>query len=440
MEKPHGFQDDRLQARLDRVTRLVEKAPTVSFPQMCGGSELEALYRFFGNPKVTPDGILFRHFEEVARKASQARAVLVLHDTTRFDFAHRKGSRPTKFFAHFSLALGSEGYRQPLGVANIKTWRQGELEDKQARWYEGLCLSAERLGRRDAIHVMDRESDDFALFSQMISEGHRFVSRLMHRGRGIIAKDQVLKLEDAVTLFDCVVERMTKLTERIDTYRTDMERQIHPSRDSRQTTLAIGARTLEFKRPKPHHKDSARRRAIDLPPSLKLNVVRVWEPEPPEGEAGVEWILATSEPIDTPEQIGLVVDHYRTRWTIEEYFKALKTGCAYERRQIGDYEGLCNVLATFAPIACRALALRAQSREAPENEQGQVLAEDEIEVLRKAGRRPLPDNPTNRDLLLSVAALGGYLQRHDDPGWLTISRGLQLLESLVAGWRLAKLQ
>jgi hypothetical protein len=41
----------------------------------------------------------------------------------------------------------------------------------------------------------------------------------------------------------------------------------------------------------------------------------------------------TTEPIDTPEQILAVVDGYRHRWKIEELFKALKTGCAYEKRQ-----------------------------------------------------------------------------------------------------------
>ena len=39
----------------------------------------------------------------------------------------------------------------------------------------------------------------------------------------------------------------------------------------------------------------------------------------------VDWLLLTSEPIDTDEQILEVVDIYRARWLIEEYFSALKT-------------------------------------------------------------------------------------------------------------------
>jgi hypothetical protein len=34
------------------------------------------------------------------------------------------------------------------------------------------------------------------------------------------------------------------------------------------------------------------------------------------------------------DQVAAVVDHYRGRWTIEEFFKAIKTGCALEARQL----------------------------------------------------------------------------------------------------------
>jgi hypothetical protein len=47
------------------------------------------------------------------------------------------------------------------------------------------------------------------------------------------------------------------------------------------------------------------------------------------------------------------VDCYRGRWTIEEYFKALKTGCQYERRQLETAHSLLNALAILAPVAWR---------------------------------------------------------------------------------------
>jgi DDE family transposase len=75
---------------------------------------------------------------------------------------------------------------------------------------------------------------------------------------------------------------------------------------------------------------------------LTLNVVRVWEPKPPRGAPAVCWMLYTSEPIDTAEQLLTIVDQYRSRWVIEEFFKALKTGCAFEKRQLESYRApLC---------------------------------------------------------------------------------------------------
>jgi hypothetical protein len=72
----------------------------------------------------------------------------------------------------------------------------------------------------------------------------------------------------------------------------------------------------------------------------------------------VEWKLLTNLPIDTPEQVAAIVDAYRARWVIEEFFKALKTGCAYEKRQLETFRALMNALAIFSVIAWRLLVLR----------------------------------------------------------------------------------
>jgi hypothetical protein len=171
-----------------------------------------------------------------------------------------------------------------------------------------------------------------------------------------------------------------------------------------------------------------------------LNVVRVWEAAPPDGEEPVEWVLFTSDPIDSEEQILQIVDRYRARWTIEEYFKALKTGCAYESRQLEDFNSLTNALAVFAPIACTLLDLRSQARRTPDAPAELILSQTQIEVLRALGRTPLPKAPTQRDVLLAIAALGGHIKWNGDPGWLTLGRGYADLLMLTAGWEAAKLQ
>ena len=46
---------------------------------------------------------------------------------------------------------------------------------------------------------------------------------------------------------------------------------------------------------------------------LVVWVVRVWEPEPPDGVEPLEWVLLTSVPVQTVEQAWERVDWYRAR-------------------------------------------------------------------------------------------------------------------------------
>ena len=72
----------------------------------------------------------------------------------------------------------------------------------------------------------------------------------------------------------------------------------------------------------------------------------------------IEWMLVTSDAVQTIEDATAVVDHYRARWLIEDYFKALKTGCAFEKRQLTTFDGLVRALALFVPMAWHLLVLR----------------------------------------------------------------------------------
>lgn len=163
----------------------------------------------------------------------------------------------------------------------------------------------------------------------------------------------------------------------------------------------------------------------------------VREVDPPEPNSAVEWVLLTGEPIDTAEQLLRIVDFYRARWVIEELFKALKTGCSFEKRQLCTLHALSNALSTLLPLAWRLLLLRTEARERPDAPATAVLSPDELEVLRAASRKPLPEAPTVRDALLAIAALGGHLKRNGEPGWQTLGRGYDKLQTLTLGWRLA---
>jgi hypothetical protein len=167
-------------------------------------------------------------------------------------------------------------------------------------------------------------------------------------------------------------------------------------------------------------------------------VVHVREPNPPEGAEPIEWFLLTSEPIKTKDEIVAVVNHYRARWVVEEFFKALKTGCAYETRQLRTYDALVVALMIFLPIACRLLFLRSLARSNPDLPATVALTKTEIDVLRHFSKRVrLRKAPTVREVLLAIAGLGGHLKNNGDPGWITLARGMEKLLMHAEGWEAA---
>ena len=202
-------------------------------------------------------------------------------------------------------------------------------------------------------------------------------------------------------------------------------------RDRRTANLSFSGRPLTIKRPKNIP-------AGNLPAQIALNVVHIWEPAPPEGEEPVEWTLLTSEPISTAEEIRTVVNYYRTRWVIEEFHKALKTGCAYETRQLTTYHSLVVALMIFLPIACRLLFLKSLARTDPDAPASRFLSETELDVLRTFSKRVrLGPKPTIFDVTRAIAGLGGHLKRNGNHGWITLSRGMEKLLSLTEGWEAA---
>jgi hypothetical protein len=167
-------------------------------------------------------------------------------------------------------------------------------------------------------------------------------------------------------------------------------------------------------------------------------VVHIREVNAPEGVEEVEWKLYTTERIETMADAMAVIEYYRARWLIEEFFKALKTGCAVEKRQHESLHALLNATAICLPIAWNMLLLRNLARSAPEAPATEVLTTTQIDVLQTCAPTKLDRNPTVRQVLFAVAALGGHLKNNGEPGWQVLGRGMEYLLILETGWAAAR--
>ena len=446
--------DWRLRERLVSLGEALDEAPRSSVPGAAKTKAArEAAYRFLGNRKVTLPGIISPHVQATVRRCRDAGRVYAVADTTEFAFSGdraatlgrlQKGRRG--FLGHFAIAVSGDGQKTPLGVLGIETiarsatskkhrnstQRKKDPDRESLRWARMVRHSAGLLNDVPVVHVMDSEADIFELLSELTTNGHRFIIR-SGQERTV---DQGL-LSTAVKSAKVLLERNVRLSRRTDkSPRPPTQSRRNPPRQGREARLEVAAMRVSLRRPKTC--------TSEHPETLDVNVVRVQEPSPPDDQQPVQWLLFTSEPVATADQLAAVVDGYRTRWMIEEYFKALKTGCAYDNsRQLESTRTLTNLLAILAVIAWRVLLLRTLERNAPDTPADVVLAPLLIEALAARLRdirepKALPPDASVSDVFKGIARLGGHIESNGPPGWQVLWRGYQDLLTWGGGYIRAK--
>jgi len=447
------FGDARLSARLVSMGTRLSASPSRSLPECIGDdSQLECSYRFLSNPRVTPDRILEPHQTQTYQRIAQRGEALAVHDTTELEFGgQRQGLGPLSsgsregFFMHITLAVSADGSRQPLGVLAQRSWtRSGEPRPKpngrrlngqasrkqpgreSLRWVEQV-KQVETLKPQGVslIHVGDREADAYEMLE--VVQGLRYVLRANH-DRRVLHEGEPTHLRDACERAAVALSFEVDVSAR-KARKQPGTAQRFPPREARVAHVAVRGLSVSLREP-----------YVRNGKSLPVHVVHAREIEPPQGADAVDWLLYTSEPVDTAEQLQRVLELYRARWVVEEYFKALKTGCEIQRLQLETYEALRNAVALHLPIAWQVLLLRSLARVHPEAPAEQVLTATQLDVLRAFSRRPLSAQPTVQQAMLAVAILGGYLvtKAKAPPGWITLGRGMQRLIDLEHGWLAAQ--
>ncbi len=454
--------DARRVRRLQMVMQRLCANPRLGFPQALGTeAETEGFYRLLSARGVEYGSLVQAHADKTVERMTHGATVLVIHDTTEFKFpgesASREGLGRTNaksmqgFFAHASLAMSDTG--EPLGALALHAWARtgpgrgnrkltgktlSQIKDRESeRWWNQIERCESSVGQRvKLLHVADREADAYPLLTALRKAGHGFVIRLAQDRRAVRVdeNDDGDELELATRISELlhelpkVVEREVEVAARPARMLT-RKLKTKDARVKRIARLAVRSGRVALKRP---------RYCEGLPETIEANIVFVEELETPVGEVPISWVLLTSESVATAEEAEAIIDHYRARWTIEEFFKALKTGCAFEERQLESFGTLTNALALVVPIAWQMLLLRWKSRENAEAPADTVLDQVEIAVLQHFQPQKMPkNNPTVLHALYAVAGLGGHLKNNGRPGWLTLSRGFETLTIRVAAWRAA---
>jgi len=453
--------DPRRNQRAVTVAAAMATNPAQSIPQMFPTPyDVKAAYSFFRHPEATPDNLQQAHRELVIEQLHKPGRYLLLEDTSEMSWAGNEpipglgpigaGSSGLQgFHLHSMLAVcwrceAKEAERWPgrptvevLGLPvqhyHIRQPRpKGEPANdskiiksraRESQWWEQAGESLGPAPEDESVEwtrVCDRGADIYEMLVSCTELNHRFVIRA--------AQDRCLTNEEgrAVTgkLFATARSQPA-----LGHYQ--LELRARPGQPERTAELQISAIEVWLRAPQRPGRGPGY-----LPP-VRTTVVRVWETAPPPGIEALEWILLTNWPVENYAQALEVALAYSTRWLIEEFHKALKTGNKAEELQLETAEGLFAAIAIKSVVALRLLDLRERVRlipDAPAEQSG--LDELELTVLRQRLNRPLL---TVREVALAIGRLGGHMNRKSDgmPGWLTLLRGMTKLNDLVEGARIA---
>lgn len=429
---------------LRRTERLVSMAaawathPGDSLPQQAGDpAALRGMYRLLHQPTITVADILAPHREQTRQLARQCAVVLLVQDATELDFtAHRStrelspigDGRGRGFHLQTVLAVDARE-RLPLGVMAAECWgRQPAPSAEETRTQraqrpresEIWGRLVEQIGSPPTevrwVHVADRGADCFSFFAAVTTTGSDVLVRIVQNRR--VGEPGGGHLCDRLRAAPV----------------QDRRPLVVPGRDgtkTRQTMVNISWHHTEILAPQ------TRDRRQPEPAAIPIWAVRVWEADPPPAVSPVEWLLATTVPVNGAGDAWERVEWYRTRWLIEDFHQGLKTGCGAERTQLRDRAALERRLAVLIPVTVRLLLLRALARNDPATPVELIADPVAVAVVARQTRQPVAQ--TVEHYLRQVARLGGYQGRTGDgpPGWRTLWRGWDRLEHLLEGVRLA---
>jgi hypothetical protein len=455
-------------ARTKRLVGLADQIlshPSGTLPQKLDGDQLKACYRLLAQRPVTHAAVLATHQALTRqRMATAADDILLVQDNTGLDYSGllsvadlgQLGSGKNRgFLAHHCLAVAAKG-RRVLGLLHQELYRRPHVpkketraacrqrQDRESRLWQKACLVAGPAppGQRH-IDVCDRGADIFEFLEFEHRLNRKYVVRACHDRAVTVTDPPTLEV---LGLTQPYQGRLFALGRSLPEWaRKELEVAARPGQSGRTAMVRLASAPVQLHAPQ-HPCGEHGQEPLDL------WLVYVGEINPPIGREPVEWLLLTNVPVHSVEDLLERVSWYEARWTVEEFHKSQKTGCAIEKLQLGklnhDERGkpprknpLEPMIAVLSVVAVQLLILRQLARDeataaSPATE---VFNREEEEMLR-GWRYPNRKEPLSmREFLLALARLGGHLNRKSDglPGWLTLWRGWERLQPMVQGARIA---
>jgi Transposase Tn5 dimerisation domain/Transposase DNA-binding len=455
------FNDQRLTKRVVQIAESLGGNCSRSIPSASKGrAEMEATYRFMNNSKVTPAKILGPHVQATVERIKQSKVSILVHDSSEIDLTRPtqqvEGAGPLSFntrrgsYVHPLMAFTDQGLA--LGILWQKHWvrksirtgvshaekcednRKRPFEEKESvRWVEAVRAgreAAEQCPDSQCVIVSDSESDIYEVLAEPRAlENGRSLEIIVRSAcdRNIEEKNGIDKLMEQVRSGPVLGRMLIDVSKRIPKIKEEKKTSRTCAREARTTEVEIRACTAAIRCPR----NGPRR------PSLTYQVVLVEESSPPTKEEAIQWMLITSLPIQTIEEVNKVIAYYCIRWQIEIYFRTLKSGCRIQERYFEKMNRWENSLAIYMVIAWKILYLCRLGQKCPNLPCDLIFSDSEWKaVYTIVQKTPLPDTPpTINEMIRMISTLGGYVNRNTTiPGVQTLWLGLQRVYDFARAW------
>ena len=399
--------------------------------------------RFLRNERVSVEEMASHAAVRTASRVA-GRDVIVVQDTSELILGGRrarangygpvgKGGGTRGLLLHAALALDADSDAL-LGLVDVQVWnrdkgkvtarRSRATADKESqRWLSSTAKADGALSAARSITVIsDRESDIYEHFARRPPNVELIVRANWNRRIK-------LKSGEFVGQF-AFVDSLPEAT------RFSVTIPAAPGRKERTAELALRFSPVMICRPHPSP-------APDLPDMVRLTIVDVREVSSTHDGEPIHWRLLTTHVVRSSKQARRIVDLYRKRWTIEEYFRTIKSaGFDIEEADIGEPEVMIKFVAAAAVAAVTIMQLVRARDGTTEEKLIEAFDPDDRPVLEALsvqleGATEKQKNPHRKGTLAFaawvIARLGGWTAYYGKPGPMVMRMGLEAFRRIKYG-------
>lgn len=438
--------DRRRTRRLVYTANQIHQHPGGTLPKkLQDPAALDGLYRLVEAEEVTHEAVLEPHRQLTYQRMRQCEdVVLIIQDSTVLDYTSirslreelgivGKGQHARGYLCHNSLAitatsrevLGLAGQilfcRQPVPADETRAQRRTRDGRESRLWTRASQTLPAAPEGKTWVEVCDRGADLFEFFDQKHQAGGHYLVRSAHNrwvqvpdAEGRLQRHRLHEFARSLPAWGCKT----------------VEVPARDSRPARKARLVLSASALQVPPPR-------RKRGEHGHELLSASVLIAREIDPPEEAEPIEWILLTNLPAQDLDDLSRLLHWYGGRWVVEDYHKALKTGCGVETLQLTTASRLQPMLALLSVVAVSVLQLRHLGRDpcTAKRPATTCFSATTVALLSAwrfgAARLDL----TLGEFMLALGRLGGHQNRRRDgpPGLLVLWRGWTELQAMLRG-------